>query len=430
VNATPIGSLHRILTAAPPVGSSLSDHVDLHGEAPTLASNDGATLIDLVARAGLRGRGGAAFPTATKLAAVERNAASPPVVVVNGAEGEPASAKDRWCLESSPHLVLDGALLAAQAIGATDVFVCIRQAAATASVSVANAITEREEVDLLPAQVHLVSTPNSYLAGEETALIRFLNGGPAKPTFVPPRPFERGVGRRPTLVQNVETLAHLALIARHGPDWFRRAGTSEEPGTALVTLSGDVIDPGVYEIGFGGLLADLLAAAGGATGPVRAVLLGGYFGSWIDTDVARNVLLHEEHLRPLGGGLGSGVVFVLPDSSCGVAETARVISYLADEAAGQCGPCTNGLNAVASAIFDMARGTADATIEDSLERWGAIVPDRGACHHPNGAIRFVLSALSVFAEEFDDHRRHGPCASCAAAKLLPIPERPREWWRR
>src|SRR5205807_6076415 len=177
--------------------------------------------------------------------------------------------------------------------------------------SAAAAIAEREAAGMV-VPVRLVVTPGSYLAGEESALVRFLNGGPAKPTFVPPRPFERGVARRPTLVQNLETLAHLALIGRHGPDWFREAGTAHEPGTALVTLSGGVGAPGVYEIGLGTSLHDLLVAAGGATAPVRAILVGGYFGSWLELGVARDLILHEEHLRPLGGGLGSGVIAILP----------------------------------------------------------------------------------------------------------------------
>jgi NADH:ubiquinone oxidoreductase subunit F (NADH-binding) len=250
--------------------------------------------------------------------------------------------------------------------------------------------------------------------------VRFLNGGPPKPAFVPPRPFERGVARRPTLVQNLETLSHLALIARYGPEWFREAGTESEPGTALVTLSGAVAEPGVYEIGFGTSLRDLLGAAGGTTAPVRAVLLGGYFGSWLDVGLARDVILHEEHLRPLGGGLGSGVIAVLPDDACGVAESARVLAYLTVEAAGQCGPCTHGLGALAGAVMQMAHGRAGPEIEDDIARWTAIVPGRGACHHPNGAVRFARSALDVFAEEFAEHRQRGPCARCSAPAVLPI----------
>jgi NADH:ubiquinone oxidoreductase subunit F (NADH-binding) len=343
------------------------------------------------------------------------------IVVANGAEGEPASEKDRRLLELSPHLVLDGALLAAQAVGAGEVILCVRQSGTAAVDSAASAIAERDAAGMSAVPVRLVETPSSYLAGEESALVRFLNGGPPKPTFVPPRPFERGVERRPTLIQNLETLSHLALIARYGPNWFREAGTADEPGTALVTMSGAVAEPGVYEIGFGTSLRDLLGAAGGATASVRAVLLGGYFGSWLDVGVARDVILHEEHLRPLGGGLGSGVIAVLPDDACGVAESTRVLGYLASEAAGLCGPCTHGLARLAGAFTQMAIGRAEPGIEDDLSRWTEIVPTRGACHHPDGAVRFVRSALDVFADEFAEHRQRGQCAQCEGPAVLPLP---------
>jgi NADH:ubiquinone oxidoreductase subunit F (NADH-binding) len=416
MSATATSTAARLL-AGP--ARTLPQHLELHGEAPVLARGEGPALIDWVARADLRGRGGAGFPTAAKLAAVAGGRG--PFVVANGAEGEPASAKDRRLLESSPHLVLDGALLAAQTVGAGQVLLCVRQGAVDALETVRVAISERAAQRMLQVPVELVVTPNSYLAGEESALVRFLNGGPAKPTFVPPRPYERGVGRRPTLVQNVETLAHLALIARYGPAWFREAGTDREPGTALVTLSGAVGSPGVYEIGLGTSLRDLLAAAGATTAPVRAVLVGGYFGSWIELGVARDLVLHEEHLRPLGGGLGSGVIAVLPQQACGVAESARVLRYLAAEAAGQCGPCTYGLAAIAGAFTDLANGQASPTVDEDLERWNGLVHGRGACHHPNGAVRFATSALRVFADEFEQHRRHGPCPGCTGRAMLPVP---------
>jgi len=398
----------------------LSGHLDVHGEAPVLGRADGPELIDWVARAGLRGRGGAAFPTARKLAAVAESGRRA-IVVANGAEGEPASAKDRWLLEWSPHLVLDGASIAAQTVGADEVLLCVRQSARGALESAASAIADREAAGMSPVSVRLVETPSTYLAGEESALVRFLNGGPPKPTFVPPRPYERGVARRPTLVQNLETLSHLALIARYGPEWFRERGTENEPGTALVTVSGAVADPGVYEIGFGTSLRDVLGSAGGATAPVRAVLLGGYFGSWLSTGLARDLILHEEHLRPLGGGLGSGVIAFLPEGACGVAESARVLAYLAVEAAGQCGPCTHGLGALAGAVMQMAHGLAGPEVEDDIARWAGIVPRRGSCHHPDGAVRFALSALGVFAEEFAQHRQRGPCVRCRGPAVLPIP---------
>jgi NADH:ubiquinone oxidoreductase subunit F (NADH-binding) len=399
---------------------SLAEHLEVHGEAPVLGRGEGPELIDWVARAGLRGRGGAAFPTATKLAAVA-DAGRGAIVVANGAGGEPASAKDRRLLEWSPHLVLDGALLAAQAVRADEVILCVRHDAVEARERAGAALAEREAAGIVPVPVQVAVTPSSYLAGEESALVRFLNGGPAKPTFVPPRPYERGVARRPTLVQNLETLAHLALIARQGPEWFREAGTAGEPGTALVTLSGAVRAPGVYEIGLGTSLRDLLVAAGGATAAVRAVLVGGYFGSWLELGVARDVILHEEHLRPLGGGLGSGVISILPDRACGVTESARVLDYLAVEAAGQCGPCTHGLDAMAGAFVRMAHGQTTAGVEEDVERWSEMVHGRGACHHPNGAVRFALSALTVFADEFAEHRRSGACPSCSEPAVLPVP---------
>jgi NADH:ubiquinone oxidoreductase subunit F (NADH-binding) len=415
--ATILGS--RLL-AHGPNARSLSEHLYFHGEAPVLGRSDGPELIDWVARSGLRGRGGAAFPTARKLAAVADSRRGA-IVVANGAEGEPASAKDRRLLEWSPHLVLDGAFLAAQAVGAEEVVLCVRRSAAGALESAASAVAERDAAEMLPVPVQLVATPSTYLAGEESALVRFLNGGPPKPTFVPPRPFERGVAKRPTLVQNLETFAHLALIARHGAEWFRETGTANEPGTALVTLAGAVAEPGVHEIGFGTSLRDLLAAAGGATAPVQAVLLGGYFGSWLNVGVARDLILHEEHLRPLGGGLGSGVIAILPETACGVAESARVLGYLTLEAAGQCGPCTNGLGALAGAVMEMAQGRAGTRVDYDIARWSAIVPGRGACHHPDGAVRFGLSALDVFAEEFAEHRRRGPCERCRGPAELPPP---------
>jgi NADH:ubiquinone oxidoreductase subunit F (NADH-binding) len=401
VAAQPVGI--RRLTAGP--ARTLSEHLRQHGSLP----EPGVALIDEIDRAGLYGRGGGAFPTARKMdavAAARRGA----IVVANAAEGEPMSAKDRWLVARTPHLVLDGAVLAAQAVGANELVLCIRGDALEAWEQARIAVAEREDAGLLPVVVHTVATPPVYLAGEESALVRFLNGGPALPTFVPPRPYERGVSRRPTLVQNVETLAHIALIARHGARWFRKAGTANDPGTALVTMSGAVARPGVYEVELSDPVREGLAAAGGATEPVRGALVGGYFGAWTGPATG--------HPAPR---IGAGAIAILPESACPVAETARVAAYLAREAAGQCGPCTNGLGAVAASLADIARGTAGPTVMEDLERWSAIMPGRGACHHPDGAIGFVASALTTFPSDFAEHLRNGPCARCARPPVLPTP---------
>ena len=396
---------------------SLAEHLHRHGELP-LRQRRGAVdeLIELVDASGLQGRGGAAFPVGRKLRAVAAERGRPRVLA-NGAEGEPISGKDAVLLAHVPHLVLDGAAVAAAAVGAREVTVAVGAPQALAAVG--SAIGERTRRRLDKISFRLVRVPDRFVVGEETALVNWLNGGPAAPTFTPPRPFERGVGGAPTLVQNVETLAHLALIARFGVDWFRALGTRAEPGTALVTLSGAVRQAGVYEIPLGLPLVDLLARAGGPSAEIDAFLIGGYFGAWISAEQARTVALLDADLDRLGASLGARAIFALPQSACGIVETARVARYLAQESAGQCGPCVNGLDAIASALGRLAarendRGTPDAR----LERWLAQVQGRGACRHPDGAVRLVESGLRVFAAERDRHAR-GSCSG-AGRPLLPV----------
>jgi NADH:ubiquinone oxidoreductase subunit F (NADH-binding) len=374
------------------------------------ARHRGEALIDEVAAAGLRGRGGAGFPTAVKLRAVAARRGRC-AVVVNAAEGEPLSAKDRTLLELDPHLVLDGALLAAEAVGAREIVLAVKRSAVAANAAVADALASRGDA----RRVRVQTVPDAYLAGEETALIRALNGGPVKPTLTPPRPDQRGLARRPTLVSNAETLAHVALIARHGARWFRELGTAEHPGSALVTVDGAVDRPAVREIALGIPLADVLASAGPARG---AVLVGGFYGTWLTAGAADGARLDDASLREHGAALGAGVIAVLPEEACPVAEVARVVSWMAGESAHQCGPCTHGLAAIAGALATLADGAPDPLVLHRLERWAGQVRGRGACHHPDGTVRFLRSALDVFAADFEDHRRHGPCDGCDREPVL------------
>jgi NADH:ubiquinone oxidoreductase subunit F (NADH-binding) len=346
------------------------------------------------------------------------------IVVANGTEGEPASGKDKALLVNSPHLVLDGAGIAADTVGADEVVVCVDRAGGAAARAVQVAIAERRQAGADRVRFRLESTPSHYVTGEESALVHWLNGGPAKPVLVPPRPFERGVRARPTLVNNVETLAHLALIARFGGAWFRGLGTGEDPGTALVTLTGDVGRPGVYELPLGTPLADALRAA--ATGTdVQAVLIGGYAGTWIAGAAAASARLERASLRALGASLGCGAIGVLGPGSCGLRTTARVAQWLADQSAGQCGPCTHGLPAIAGAVEALVQGDRGQRREQQLRRWLGQVEGRGACHHPDGAVRFVRSALTVFATEISRHRQYGPCRAPEAP--LPLPSFEAAW---
>jgi NADH:ubiquinone oxidoreductase subunit F (NADH-binding) len=280
----------------------------------------------------------------------------------------------------------------------------------------------------VPVQLTLV--PERYVSSAESSLVRYLNGGPALPGFTPPRPFERGVRGRPTLVTNVETLANLALISRHGAGWFRSAGTASAPGTALVTVSGAARYPGVYEIPFGTPVRDVLALAGGGEiGGVQAVLAGGYFGSWLPGGVALGTPATPDALRAAGASFGAGIFLVLPAAGCGLAETARVVRYLAGQGAGQCGPCLNGLPAIADALEQVAfgaesggRGAHGRALRWLRDLFG-LVEGRGACHLPDGVARLAASALRVFADDVRSHEG-GPCLPARGRPVFAIPSGP------
>jgi NADH:ubiquinone oxidoreductase subunit F (NADH-binding) len=411
--AGPAG-LPRLLAGLDPSGATmtLAEHHAEHGPLPRVSSGD---LIAAVERSGLRGRGGADFPTGVKLRSVAGNVRRRgTAVVVNGSETEPASAKDRLLLTRLPHLVLDGAVLAARAVGSRDVVVKVGDGTPAVIAALEGALALRDDEQI---RFDLVAGPEGYVTGEETAVMHLLNRGIAKPTLVPPRPYERGYRGRPTLVQNPETLAQMALIARFGAAWFRELGSDADPGSALVTISGAVATPGVYELAFGTPMTDLLAAAGGPSEPLQALLVGGYFGTWVETSQALRLRLSREDLRSVGCALGSGVLIALGESACGLHESARVIDYLARQSAGQCGPCVHGLAAIADSVWALADGAAEERERDRLLRWTAEVRGRGACHHPDGAARFVESALSVFAEELGWHRRQRCTAQPARLPL-------------
>jgi NADH:ubiquinone oxidoreductase subunit F (NADH-binding) len=404
IGTAPSG-LPRIFAGLPPDGRALTlEHYFVqYGAVPR-----DRDLFSAIEESGLQGRGGAAFPMAVKLRAVARSGRRP-VVVVNATEGESVSAKDKVLARQVPHLVLDGAALAASELGARKVVVAVAESARTEAAIFEHAIRERAHAGLderIP--VGLARIADGFVSGEETAVVNALNGGPAKPTFTPPRPFEQGVGGSPTLVQNAETLAHLAQIARYGPAWFRELGTPEEPGSALVTISGAVREPAVYEVELGTPLRTLLELAGGTDEPLRALLVGGYFGTWIGADDVDRLRLLNADLRRVGASLGARAVVALPASACGVCETARAARYLAAESAGQCGPCVNGLAAIAALLEQISSGQVHAH-DPRLPRWLDDVNGRGACRHPDGAVRFIVSALSVFADELEGHFGHGRC---------------------
>jgi NADH:ubiquinone oxidoreductase subunit F (NADH-binding) len=401
--------------------SDLAAHLAALGPAPLPTSSARgwreAFLAELEA-SGLAGRGGAGFPAATKLA-VACAAGRGGSIVVNAMEGEPASDKDKLMLLRSPHLVLDGAQLLAAASGARQVMVCVPEGRDHVAGAAAAAMLERSGPAHAPVPEVLVRPPDRFIAGEESALVAWIETGASLPTFRPDKGTALKIGRRAALVHNAETLAHVAMIARMGADAFRSRGLVEDPGTCLVTISGAVEQPGVVEVDRGTPLVDIARRAT-PTGMPQALLVGGYGGAWVEP--AHFATSYASlPLRAVGASAGVGMVIVLGPESCGLMESARIAHYLAGQSAGQCGPCVYGLPAIADDVTRLARGHWDAGLMPRLERRLRDVNGRGACRHPDGAVGLVRSALRVFAADSHTHANGSPCQYADRPTVLRLP---------
>lgn len=364
-------------------------------------------------RSGLRGRGGAGFPTGRKWSAVAA-APAPRRVLLNGAEAEPLSWKDRWLLRHRPHLVLEGALLAAVSVEATSVHCYIsdpdgrralERAARQAHDAGILADAGCDDVDIV-----VVAAPTTYVAGEETAAVHYINGGPPFPTVKPPSAWQSGIDGRPTLVNNVETLAHAAHVARYGASWFREVGTPSSPGAFLCCLTGAVDRPGLYELPLGISLAELLAAAGGGR-PPRAVLMGGCFGGLLPP-TAVSVALDYESLRDLyHSGLGNGSIHVVGQDACPIAIASDIFRFFELESARQCGICVAATSSVAQAGARLRSSQATPRDLQTLDAASSL-RRRGACQLLDGVAILADTLLRHFRPDVEAHTNRSTCAEC------------------
>lgn len=361
---------------------------------------------ELCRRIGLRGRGGAGFPLAIKLRAVHeaaRSAGVTPIVVANGDESEPASVKDRYLLRDRPHLVLDGLTIAARSLSTRraivhvadeDLAMTVRQAAAC--------WTHLVDIDV-------VVSPARYVAGEETAVVRMINEGVPKPTAKPPRPYQRGVDGLPTLVSNVETLAHLARGIRLGSNEIMATGSGEDRGVTLMTLVPDQGEPCLVETPYGVPLMELLRHCGVIDQAPTAVMTGGFFGGFLPRSLWDLPVGHAG-MRAAGTTLGCGSILVLR-AGCPVSVARELLQYFARENAQQCGVCINGTRAMADALSRIAAHEADPTDRAKLLRWSDTLPGRGDCMLLDAACG-VVSSLVEHGDGVLDRHLDGPCSGC------------------
>jgi NADH:ubiquinone oxidoreductase subunit F (NADH-binding) len=386
-------------------GPGHREHRALWPEPPALRDRQ---LISMVHAVGVRGRGGAGFPLARKLhTAVESGKRRS--VVVNASEGEPASAKDSSLMLTVPHLVLDGAQVVATALGVDDVEVVVPGDRPGVAAAVEEALVERRGG---PVGFRMTRTTATFLGGHARSVIELLEGRENLPVTSWQPEAVKGLDGRPTLLSNAETFAHVAALAAIGAREYARLGTPEEPGTTLLTVAGDGPGGVVIEVPFGVGLADVLEHCGFAAG--TTVLVGGYHGVWLPPDLALPRLISRSDMASVGASLGAGVVLPVDATACPVVLTAHIVAYLAARGARRCGPCRNGLPALAQAAASLASGVGPGAAQRVLELAG-LVDGRGACAHPDGTSRLVNSLFAAFPGEIDAHEQR----TCAVAAGYP-----------
>ena len=375
-------------------GPGLAAHRDRLGPAPRPPAD---ALVEMARDVDLRGRGGAGFPAAVKLAAAARRRA---VVVVNASEGEPASHKDAALMTCAPHVVLDGAAAVAHALGTREVHIVVPSELPFVRFIVEQALRERARAgERLKVEMH--DAESWFVAGQAQAVLQLLAGKQNLPVTAWQPEAVSGHRGRPTLLSNAETFAHLGHLARVGPAGYAAHGTADEPGTTLLTVRGDGWAPEVREVAFGTPLADVLTEAEMA----QPLLLGGYHGTWLRPEAMAGLTVSRKAIAATGATLGAGVMLPLEVDTCPLVRTAEVVAYLAGQSAGRCGPCRNGLPAMAREVRALVDGAGSVRRAEEL---CGLVTRRGACAHPDGTARLVASMLTRFPEEVDLHSR-GAC---------------------
>jgi NADH:ubiquinone oxidoreductase subunit F (NADH-binding) len=377
-------------------------------------------VIKEVSNAELRGRGGAGFPTGKKWSFTRECAEEPHYLVMNGGEDEPGSKKDRVLMENLPHLVIEGVILAAYAIGASKAYLYINANYEAAIKSITNALAEAKDAGYwgenvlgnnFSVGIEITPAPHNYVAGEDTAALEVIEGKKAWPRQKPPFPVTVGLFGKPTAVNNVETLANVPPILLHGADWYRGFGTADSSGTMIFSLNEDVNRPGIYELPFGTPLRHLVEACGGGMKggrKIKAIMPAAPSSAFLAPDKIDTPLDHNS-MREAGSALGCGVVKLVPQGSCIVEEVLKISEFFTAECCGQCPACRMETNTLTSLLKKVQQGQGGQAI---LEQFGKILAfnrGKGFCNLISMPGPPIESALKLFPEDFAAHLSTGKC---------------------
>ena len=410
--------------------ASYRDHGGYAGLERAITRLTPEAVIGEIEAAGLRGRGGSGFPTAAKWRAARGVAADRRIVVANLMGADPSALGDRALAEGNPHLVVEGLVIAAYAIGASEAIIAVRRDWAAAIARLQQAVREATEARLggylvlgtdTSVQLSVWEGSGAYVAGEETALLNALTGDRGMPLIRPPYPAEKGLWDAPTVVQNGETLAHVAWIMAHSPDAFASVGVEGSRGTKLVTVMGRVGEPGLLEVALGTPLLDLLGMAGGGTGTTKALFVGGPGGGAIDAG-SLNLPYDYGALEAAGAIVGSGSVLVTDTSICMV-DTARFfVDFSAREACGKAVPCRIGTKRLVEALDRILAATPRPNDVILLRELSRKVGDTALCKLERLASRPILTTLDRFGDEYRAHAERGVCTAgaCRIDGLRPL----------
>jgi NADH-quinone oxidoreductase subunit F len=377
-------------------------------------------VVKVVSDAGLRGRGGAGFPTGKKWQFTREAPGEPRYLILNGGEDEPGSKKDRVLLENLPHLVIEGTALAAYAIGATKAFLYINANYAVAIKTITAALAEAKAAGYwgenilgsdFALDIEIVPAPHNYVAGEDTAVLEVIEGRKAWPRQKPPFPVTIGLYGKPTSVNNVETLANVPPIVLRGAQWYRKFGTAESSGTMIFSLDDDLNRPGVYELPFGTPLRYLIEECGGGLKngkKIKAIMPAAPSSAYLPPEKIDTPLDHNS-MRDAGAALGCGVVRLVAEGTCIVEEVIKISEFFTMESCGQCPACRMETNTLTSLLKKVQAGQGGQPILEQFAKVLAFNKGKGFCNLIVMPGPPIESALRVFPADFEAHLSTGKC---------------------